>query len=91
MKDDDIQDLINSVVSESEDERQKKMIENYIARAASYVSSSVGNGLDMIFEEIDAETAQYIRNWKKTRGGEMAYQIRRVLERLLRQELLHEK
>lgn len=85
---DDIYELVNQVVQESEQDRRQKMIENYISRYAAKVQLSTE--VDFTLVTPDPQIAEEIGSWQKANKLNFAYKIAEAARILLRRELLGE-
>lgn len=91
----DIHDIVNRVVSEAQQDRRRKMIEDFIdsiVNADSYREVMVNA---LLYNRAcgipDAAVRDEIKAWVSGNSSEIAYKWREMLRILLKQELLGEQ
>lgn len=86
---DDIHDIVNQVMQESQQDRRRKMIEDYISACQKSIQLNARGVFAIETHGIsDAQTQQEIKAWASINASEVAYKLKEALGIILRQELL---
>lgn len=89
---DDIHELVNQVMQESQQDRRRKMIEDYISGCQKSIQLNARGVLPIEATGIsDVQVRQEVQSWTSINASEVAYKLKEALGIILRQELLGEK
>lgn len=85
----DIHDLVNQVTQESQQDRRRKMIEDYISGCQKDIQIHARAVLPVeVYNISDKQVQQEVQIWASINAAEAAYKLKEALGIILRQELL---
>lgn len=86
---DNIHDIVNQVIQESQQYRRRKMIEDYINACQKSIQLNARGVFKTEINGIaDMQVAQEMQEWASLNASEVAYKLKEALGIILRQELL---
>ena len=86
---DDIHDIVNQVVQETQQDRRRKRIEDYISGCQKQIQTDARAALPIeVYNISDIQVQQEVQIWTAVNASEVAYKLKEALGIILRQELL---
>ena len=86
---DDIHKIVNHVVQDAQQDRRRKMIEDYISGCQKQIQTHARAVLPIeVFNIADTQVQQEVQIWASINASEVAYKLKEALGIILRQELL---
>ncbi len=90
MSEDEMMQIIEQVVAQSDQQRTQSEREAYISKVASRVSLGAWNEIANSYDAIPEPTRSALIKWQKENRDRVSFQIGELVRLLLRKELLGE-